>query len=194
MTLSDFKIAHNSLAPVSGRVLIAEPFMKAEPFRRSVVLLCGDKKAEHIGFVLNKPTGYSLNDILKEPHPHFNIPLHIGGPVSTKHLLFVHTLNSLSEAVPVANGLYLDGNFDEMLDHIREHGTEGFQVRFFVGYSGWSQGQLSEEIKKDSWLVSHIDLPAIFDTNNQTLWKNCLSQLGEKYRRWSDFPLNPSWN
>ncbi|MFM7472378.1 MAG: YqgE/AlgH family protein, partial [Crocinitomicaceae bacterium] len=69
------------------------------------------------------------------------------------------------------------------------------KVRFFIGYSGWSEGQLEEEIKESSWLaVNNISTEMIMDTQNDKLWEMCLEKQGKRFKVISKFPRNPEDN
>lgn len=71
---------------------------------------------------------------------------------------------------------------------------EVHQVRFFAGYSGWSAGQLEDEIKENSWLVSSIDLEQIMSVDNTDIWKESLSKLGGNFKVWANFPKDQNLN
>ena len=67
--------------------------------------------------------------------------------------------------------------------------------RFFVGYSGWSPGQLLEELNAKSWIVyQNKDENLIFDFSSQDLWKKVLREMGGKYRVISNYPVDPRLN
>jgi len=70
---------------------------------------------------------------------------------------------------------------------------KGRTVRGFVGYFGWSEGQLENELEQNSWLVTEIRSQSIMNPNTM-IWKTTLSQLGNKYKIWSNFPENPGLN
>ena len=72
----------------------------------------------------------------------------------------------------------------------------GYQkVRFFLGYSGWSKGQLESEIEENSWVVSQsIKSDNWMNQNSEEFWKNEMRALGGKYLLWSNAPENPNSN
>ena len=72
---------------------------------------------------------------------------------------------------------------------------EAENVRFFIGYSGWSEGQLADEIEEKSWLVVDDYKPElILNTDNTSIWKRILEKQGAKFRIMTNFPQNPSDN
>jgi putative transcriptional regulator len=197
MGLSDnlFKITHNNVLPVQGNVIISEPFLKDAYFQRSVVLLVEHAKEGTIGLVLNKKTSLKVNSFFDELKDCPDMPIYIGGPVSPTRLFFIHTLGDklISGSVKIKDSLYFDGSFNELKDYIlRGHTIEG-KVKFFLGYSGWTKGQLSEEIRQDSWLVSS-EPSDIMHADGDDYWKSSVSKLGKIYRNWIIYPKDPCLN
>lgn len=81
----------------------------------------------------------------------------MGGPVSANRLFFIHSLGDLivPDSVKIKDRLYFDGDFEALKRYMQNgHSIEG-KVKFFLGYSGWTEGQLGNEINKNSWVVSH---------------------------------------
>ena len=188
-----FKIEYNKIEPKKGRVLVSEPFLQDTYFKRSLVLLTEYSEEGAVGFVLNKPLDVKVNEVMNE-FPFTNEHVSIGGPVSTNSVHYLHTLgNLIPNSVPVIGDIYWGGDFD-FIKHLFQMGeiTEG-QIRFFLGYSGWQAGQLENELEQNSWMITELTPEAIMTPNNK-LWKNTLSQLGDKYRIWADFPENPGLN
>lgn len=68
------------------------------------------------------------------------------------------------------------------------------QIQFFLGYSGWSAGQLEDEIEKNSWIVSKFEIIDVMEKNHEDFWKNILEAKGGKYQVIANFPLDPSLN
>ncbi|HNM27718.1 MAG TPA: YqgE/AlgH family protein, partial [Saprospiraceae bacterium] len=141
----------------SGQVLLAEPFMQDPYFRRSVVLLCEHHDEGSIGFILNKSIDMPLNDLMSE-FPKFDAEVFYGGPVQTDTLHYVHNIGELlDDSVKVADGVWWGGDFDKLKFLITSGLIEPPNIRFFVGYSGWSSGQLSEELGYGSWVQADMD-------------------------------------
>ncbi|HVR36678.1 MAG TPA: YqgE/AlgH family protein, partial [Methylomirabilota bacterium] len=68
------------------------------------------------------------------------------------------------------------------------------KVRVFAGYSGWSPGQLEDEMKRGSWLTHPASVELIFDTDPAILWQSILRRMGWKYRLLAESPEDPSLN
>ena len=197
MGLSDnlFKITHNNILPEQGSILISEPFLKDACFQRSVVLLVEHTEEGTIGFVLNKKTSFRVNLFFDELKNCPDIPIYMGGPVSPTKLFFIHTLGEevISGSVKINDHLYFDGSFDALKEYILcGHPIEG-KVRFFLGYSGWTEGQLDEEIRQDSWLVSS-EASGVMHAEGDAYWKSSVCKLGKNYRNWIIYPKDPHLN
>ena len=191
-----FQIKNNNVRPQQGNILISEPFLCDQYFERSVVLLVEHNHTHGtIGLVLNKPIKEKLNDFFPELKSLDPIPLFRGGPVSSNKLYFIHTLGDvIPGTIPIRNGLYFDGDFDFIKSCLLNGNSLNGKFKFFLGYSGWDQNQLHQEIEHNSWLVSNLDDSCIFKEEGEICWKKSLQALGAKYRSWANFPKRPQMN
>lgn len=191
-----FKITHNNLLPAQGSILISEPFLQDAYFQRSVVLLVEHNTQGSMGFVLNKKTDLIVNTFFPELEEYPEIPIYLGGPVSANRLFFIHSLGDLivPDSVKIKDRLYFDGDFEALKRYIQNgHSIEG-KVKFFLGYSGWTEGQLGNEINKNSWVVSHVAKENVLLADGESFWKNSLEQLGSNYEAWTKYPKDPYLN
>ncbi|MCB9246682.1 MAG: YqgE/AlgH family protein [Flavobacteriales bacterium] len=184
------------IPPEKGRILISEPFLADPNFMRSVVLLTEHNEEGTVGFVLNHALELSLADVVADVTMP-DIPLIKGGPVELNTIHFIHVLGSeIGESMPIKPGLWWGGNFEDAMDHIRRDPDMVRNFKFFLGYSGWSPGQLDEELERDSWIVSSIAPSEALSPvlESQQLWKKAMSRLGGEFRILSNSPLDPQWN
>ena len=191
-----FKITHNNLLPAQGSILISEPFLQDAYFQRSVVLLVEHNTQGSMGFVLNKKTDLIVNTFFPELEEYPEIPIYLGGPVSANRLFFIHSLGDLivPDSVKIKDRLYFDGDFEALKRYIQNgHSIEG-KVKFFLGYSGWTEGQLGNEINKNSWVVSHAAKENVLLADGESFWKNSLEQLGSNYEACTKYPKDPYLN
>ena len=189
-----FSIENNKVAR-QGMVLISEPFLNDTYFKRSVVLLTEHSEEGSVGFVLNKPIDLSVNDVLND-FPEVDAEISIGGPVNTNTIHYIHTLGEkIPNSVKVLDNLYWGGDFDGLRDLIMQGSILSNQVRFFLGYSGWSPKQLDNELSENAWLVSEMNAEQIMKGPDNDLWRKILEKSGnKKYRTWVNFPENPGMN
>ncbi len=189
-----FRIETNHVAPKQGSVLIAEPFLAGSYFNRSIILLASFNENGAVGFILNKKVEFPVEDIFVD-FPDFDSEIHIGGPVGTDSVYFIHSLgNSIPESIHIRENLYWGGDFEALKLQIKLGLVDQHQVRFFLGYSGWEPGQLEEEIKENSWLVADISQEELMSINENAMWAESVKAMGGKYKMWENFPENPSLN
>ena len=180
-----FKITHNDVLPAQGSILISEPFLQDAYFQRSVVLLVEHTQEGSTGFVLNKNL---------QGFP--DMPIYIGGPVSSNRLFFIHSLGDLiiPNSLKINDHLYFDGDFNALIRYIKNgHPVEG-KIKFFLGYSGWQKGQLHNEIDQNSWVVSRSSNRNVLLAEGEDFWKKSLESLGSQYETWTKYPKEPSLN
>lgn len=177
-----------------GDLLIAEPFLGDRNFERSVVLLCENNDKGAFGFVLNQKANVMLKDVLEEGIL-IDIPLFVGGPVQQDTLHFIHRTPELFDgAVEITNGLYWGGDYEQLKGHLNIGRVQEQDIRFFLGYSGWGEGQLERELGQNSWVVSKSDVAFIFDTEPDQFWRGVLHRMGGKYKVMSHYPTDPRLN
>lgn len=151
-----FKVSATSGSPVSGSVLVSEPFLSETFFNHSVLSLIDyipDEGAT--GVVLNNRTDLALANVIDGVDPARNIKVYCGGPLGQDRLFFIHTLGDtvIGGARCYAPGLYIGGDFASMLGYINAgYPVDGY-VRFFIGYGSWECGQLEREISEGSWAI-----------------------------------------
>lgn len=190
-----FKIESNNILPSRGKILISEPFLRDDTFGRSVVLLVDHTTEGSMGIVMNKILPLTLNHVIKEFRKvEEDIRVYKGGPIAPDTLFFIHTLSQIPDSLIVRKGLYLNGDFDAIKHYVADGNPIRGHIRFFLGYSGWEEDQLEQEIKGNTWLVGKGEIPDLMNEKVHKLWKSSLGKLGTKYETWSRFPEIPSLN
>jgi putative transcriptional regulator len=177
-----------------GTILLAEPFMLDPNFKRSAILLCDHGSEGSVGFILNKPIKMNVADLLAE-FPEFHARVSFGGPVATDTLHYVHSLGELlDESYEVADGGSWGGDFNQLKALIKEGFVEPHHIRFFIGYSGWTVGQLEEELEVGSWITAEMDKNYIFNIQTKKLWRQIMHDKGNQYAVISQMPEYKTWN
>jgi putative transcriptional regulator len=189
----DFSFKNNE--PTNkGSILISDPFSDDVYFGRSVVLICEHNDEGTFGFVLNNYIDVNLHQ-LDDNFPNINARISFGGPVSKENLYYIHSFSDITNTLEIREGLYYGGDFDEITDRIKNAKNPNKEIRFFVGYSGWSAGQLDEEIKNENWITANnISTENIIDTKLDDLWRICLEKQGQRFQLMTKFPRNPMDN
>jgi putative transcriptional regulator len=184
----------SNLQVKSGQILLAEPFMQDPYFRRGVILLCEHNAHGSLGFILNKSIDMGLNELMSD-FPPINSEVFYGGPVQTDTLHYVHNVGDLlDDSVQVADGIWWGGDFEKLKFLIQSELILPRNIRFFVGYSGWSGGQLEEELETGSWVVADANTNYIFKAPYQRLWSQAMAHKGNTYEVIAELPEQMSWN
>ncbi|MFN8286122.1 MAG: YqgE/AlgH family protein [Chitinophagales bacterium] len=178
-----------------GSLLLSEPFMFDENFRRTVVLVCEHTEPNGtVGIIVNKPIDLRLQEVV-EDFPQFNGKLFLGGPVGTDTLQFIHSLGDKIEgSIKLSEKLYWGGNFDQLKSLIAEGQVAPYEVNFYLGYSGWSSAQLETELKDNSWIIAQATPKHIFHSDYSKLWKMVMKEMGGVYNTMAGYPENPMLN
>ena len=179
----------------AGQLLLSEPFMPDENFRRTVVLVCEHNHENGtVGLILNKPINLRLTEIM-EDFPPFKGKVFLGGPVGTDTLQFLHALgDQVDGSVQLAENLYWGGDFEQVKQLMRNETIKPDDIRFYLGYSGWTPGQLQGELKENAWIITQASNKQIFQTPYESLWREVMRNMGGIYSTMAGYPENPALN
>ncbi|WP_395047681.1 YqgE/AlgH family protein [Flavobacterium sp.] len=184
-----------AVKPKKGNLLVAEPAITGDlSFNRSVVLLADHNAEGSVGFILNKPLGYTIRDLIPEISATFKV--YNGGPIEQDNLYFIHNIPHLiPNSIEIAEGIYWGGCFDSTRDLINQGKITRNNIRFFLGYSGWDAEQLQEELESNSWIISENELHnKIIGKSSTDFWREKIMEQGGDYLIWSNAPENPMFN
>src|SRR6185503_5170844 len=169
------------IEPGPGILLIADPFLKDPNFLRTVVFLCDHKEEGSFGFVLNRQYENKIGDLIPELEGN-QLPVYYGGPVQMDTIHFLH---QYPEEIPggqeILKGIYWGGDFEAAVNMIRNEEMDQNKIRFYIGYSGWGEGQLDSEMKEKTWLTVKATRKLIFHPDHDEIWKDSLKHLGGDY-------------
>lgn len=141
-----------------------------------------------MGVVLNRPLGKHLGELNGDfaLGALAGVPIFKGGPVQTEQLILVAWQ-------PQEDGFRL--HFGIEPDRAAQLATEeGTQLRAFLGYSGWSGGQLENELKQNTWIVTDVPAGLLGHAEGHEMWRDVLSGLGEEWRLLANEPEDTSLN
>lgn len=174
-----------------GKVLISHPNCpKDSPFYKSVIFIYQDNpRTGTLGVIVNKPSKYKVQDVCAEKNIIFkNSTHHIfhGGPVNPNALILLHTNEwSSDNTTPIHERLAISSD-NAMLELISQ-GREPKEWRLFGGISGWSQGQLNQEMSgkwpyrpENSWLIADIDANFLFKVPFKHQWNEACALAGNQ--------------
>lgn len=184
----------NKIDLQKGRLLLSEPYLADPNFERTVILLTEHNEEGSVGFILNKPSESRLGEVMDDLKG-LDSQIFIGGPVQQDTLHFIHRYGDLDDAIELENGLYWGGNFEQLLSLAEAGQFSVTDIKFFLGYSGWSPDQLEDELKLNSWIVSdRVSHELIFETMPDQMWKRAMQELGGRFSVYSNYPADPRMN
>lgn len=152
------KIEHDLKKLKSGAILFSHESLEA-PFKSTIILLCQYSEDDgSLGLVCNYPSHMPLHEVFDDMDVlgSRDRAFYIGGPVEPDCVQILHiTENPVEESVKIADNVYAGGHWDFLTDLITR---DTASTRIFLGYTGWSPGQLEEEIQEGAWEVYTIDV------------------------------------
>lgn len=175
---------------LSGNLLLAAPSMRDPNFSRTVIFMAAHTQEDGaFGYILNRPLEQRVADLLpdQELGALGSVQVFVGGPVSTDKLAFAALhWNKKKGTLRCKTHLSVADALHEL--------SMGHDVRGFVGYAGWSGGQLEVELKRRSWITTTAQ-PTILTVNESTrLWTAVLEKMGPIYGLIAHTPENVSLN
>ena len=178
---------------LDGRLLVAHATLRDPTFRRTVLYVCDhDPEDGAYALVLNRPLDQTAADFLPDDDATevlAQVPAFQGGPVGSDRLVFTNfTWDPKKNVATVHHALGMSEVTALIADGLAA------QLRAFVGYAGWSGGQLEEELKHDSWVVAEPVRASFRIDGAVKLWADTLSRLGPRYKLMAVQPDNPSLN
>ena len=179
---------------LKGQFLLDGGKLRGSYFHRSVVLICHHDAEGAFGLVINRPSDNNVGDLiladlsdrLKEQK------LFAGGPVQPAALSYLHCDSFIPDANVLPN-LSIGHSLEELVE-LGGSFSSTQRIRVFAGYSGWSPGQLEDELKRESWLIFPASVELVFHTPAEDLWKTIMKALGWQQRILADAPEDLSWN
>jgi len=172
-----------------GKLLLAEPGLRDGIFHRAVILLIQHTQEGATGLIINRPTGKNIEHFLKKPEfePIRNLPVHDGGPVTHDQLTFSSLWQTPKRGLQWATRISLE-------EAIFQSHKPKRMVRAFLGYAGWSAGQLEDELKRHTWFVLPAPAGLLGMPHDDSLWAILMRRLSPLHRILAEAPVNPFLN
>ena len=172
-------------SPLTGRLLVAMPGIGDPRFEHAVILICAHGPDHAMGLRIDSPApGVDLKivlDKLDAPSPvtAAGRPVLVGGPVERERGFVLHTddWSVGADTLPFGDGLAMTGT-REALAAMTDDVAGPRRSALLLGYAGWGEGQLEEELAENVWLTSDADLDLIFDGDHQSTWARALARIG----------------
>ncbi len=174
----------------TGQLLVAHPSMLDPNFRRSVLFISAHDAAEGaLGVIINRPLDKQVSELVTDPTPDTlsDVPVFLGGPVGTNQLMFATFDWEGSEALSLNQNVALE-------DAQLLAGPDRAAIRAYVGYAGWTAGQLESELRQNAWVLQKPNRAALSPERLPRLWFEIMHNLGPWFKMLSAAPDDPSLN
>jgi len=189
-----FTIRPEDKIPAKGKILISEPFLADSFFNRTLVYLTEHTEKGSVGFIINKSINIRVNDAV-DGFSGWDEKLTMGGPVAPDTLHYLHTLGEIiPDSVWISGDIFWGGDINAIKTLITSGKANEGDIRFFLGYSGWGEGQLERELKENSWVIGSVAPDVVMKYREEDAWKKVLRNMNKKYSLWAEFPESPEMN
>jgi putative transcriptional regulator len=173
----------NQTIYLTNQFIIAMPSLVDPIFFHTVTYLCQHNEEGALGIVINRPLEMKLGDIFKQMNIDFTsscaaeINVFSGGPVQQEHGFVLHTAGRVWDStMAVSETVSLTTSRDVIEAIATDKGPEKYLVA--LGYAGWGQGQLEQEILANTWLNSPYSQNVLFDTEINKRWQGAAEEIG----------------
>jgi len=172
---------------LKGSLLVATPALVDPNFRRTVVLVAEHGEAGAMGVVLNRPSETAVAEAIPElvSLAGDEEPVFVGGPVAVDSLLALAEVEQPDETLELVVGA---------VAFVQDPEVPALRGRIFVGYAGWSPGQIEAELDEESWVVVPAEPDDVFSDDPDELWSSVLRRQGGPLALLSSMPPDPSLN
>ena len=171
---------------LTGKLLIAMPGMGDPRFDHSVVYMCAHTDEGAMGLIINKPVSdVTVTDLMKQLEvdvedgtSNMGMQVCFGGPVEQGRGFVLHSPDYLSriQTLEVDESFSMTSTMDILEDLARGQGPK--QALLMLGYSGWGEGQLENEITRNGWLTCAATPKLVFDVPENEKWEAALKSIG----------------
>ncbi|HLV76531.1 MAG TPA: YqgE/AlgH family protein [Marinobacter sp.] len=168
--------------------LVASPWLADPRFHGGVIYLCEHSEDGALGLMINQPLDIHLGEILEQLDMHggeLDLPVFTGGPVQPERGFVLHSPGQQWQSTALVTDDVLLTTSRDILESIgRDEGPDEFLVA--LGYSGWGEGQLEEELGSNAWLTCPASTDILFRTPVSKRYEAVLRLIGVDLNQLSD--------
>lgn len=168
---------------LTDHFLIAMPTMGDRFFARSLVYIVEHNERGALGLIVNRPTDMNLATLLEKIETPVSAaglleqPVYFGGPVQTDRGFVLHRpLGRWQSTLAVNERVGLTSSRD-ILQSVAASGEPGDLI-VALGYSGWSAGQLEQELADNAWLTIPAEERILFELPAEQRLDSAMKTLG----------------
>jgi putative transcriptional regulator len=158
-----------------GKILVASRQSHDPDFAQTVILLVRHDRQATVGLFLNRP----LNIPLSEVYPELKqgqLKLYAGGPLTVGIRALYRSRTKTAGTSPILDDVFMIST-KTLLAKMVDAGTPSSVFRVYAGFTGWSPGQLGDEIARGLWHVVAGDAGVVFDLHPETMWSRLIGRL-----------------
>lgn len=165
-----------------NQFLVAMPSLEDEHFAQTVSLLCEHNDQGAIGLVINRPLELTLADMMDQMGLEVgavdrSVAVYWGGPVQPERGFVIHgPPGGWESCIELMDDLYITTSQDILRAIGMGRGPNRYVVT--LGYAGWSQGQLEQELLANAWLNTPVDQQILFHLPARDRWQAATRLLG----------------
>ena len=178
----------------AGKLLLASANLLESNFKRTVMIMCEHNENGSMGFILNRPMEFKVCEAIAG-FEEIEEVLHMGGPVQVDSVHFLHSRGDLIDgSVQILPGVFWGGDKTELSFLLNTGVIRPSEIRFFLGYAGWTAGQLQEEFEEGSWYTAEASPGIIFSDAYERMWSRSVRSKGGEYQLVANSPELPGLN
>ena len=159
----------------TGSIIISTSLLNDTNFEKVVIVITEHNEKGTIGYIINQQFGRRFNELEEFKHA-LPIPLYIGGPSQMDKLYFMHRKPAFIEGGElIGSNVYMNGDFKTAVQLVNSGTLAINDIKLYIGYCGWDMGQLEEEIKERSWLITTASADLVFAPNLEEMWNELVA-------------------
>ena len=151
----------------AGKLLLASANMLESNFKRTVLIMCEHNEKGSLGFILNRPMEFKVCEAIAG-FEDIEEPLHMG--------------------------LFWGGDKNQLSFLLNTGLMQPSEIRFFLGYAGWTAGQLESEFEEGAWYTAEASKEMIFSDAYERMWSRSVRSKGGEYQLVANAPELPGLN
>jgi len=175
----------------SHHLLVAMPAMADSIFAKALIYVCEHNEQGALGVIINRPISLTMNDLFNQiqiplDQAEFkSLPVHFGGPVQTDRGFVLHQpVGQWQSTLSINNKIGLTTSKDILESVGAGQGPRNILVT--LGYTGWAQGQLEQEMADNAWLSIPASEHILFDLPAEERLATTMGLLGIDYASLSE--------
>lgn len=167
---------------LTGQFLLAMPGIGDPRFERAVIAMCAHDESGALGIGVGETIdGLTLHDLLRqleiEPGVAPDAPIHFGGPVEPRRGFVLHDTGwDGQDTISVDGRWALSGSIDVLRAISQGKGPTRWLIA--LGYAGWGEGQLDDEMRRHGWFNTQGDAGLLFDVGPEQRWTHAFAGAG----------------